>query len=402
MEEIIKRNNNVLKDKENTEDLLETAENMLLDVQSIKDSNLVRTMPIASLAELGGGVASLLPTFRTITETVDFDTEGLYGLANKCSGDNLKMARDGTYWGAFKTAGGKSKFAKLQEVGPLSANTVTTMPVDPTTMMMAVALYSIENKLSDIVEMQKQILSFLEIEKESEIEADVQVLTNLICNYKSNWDNELFVMNHHKLVIDIKKTSLKHMCSYRKNIQDAFSKKKIIVDKNKVKSILNDLERKFKYYRMSLYTYSLASLLEIMLSGNFKENYILNIKKEVEEYAKEYRMIFDEASKYLEKMGFSALDTVLLGGVGIASKKVGDLIGAIPVVNKGPIDEFLQEGGKKLENRAFDQKLKFAHDFATLGNPQTGMLVEKMEDLIDIYNHTNTICFDKENIYCLA
>ena len=153
---------------------------------------------------------------------------------------------------------------------------------------------------------------------------------------------------------------------------------------------------------MSLYTYSLASLLEIMLSGNFKENYILNIKKEVEEYAKEYRMIFDEASKYLEKMGFSALDTVLLGGVGIASKKVGDLIGAIPVVNKGPIDEFLQEGGKKLENRAFDQKLKFAHDFATLGNPQTGMLVEKMEDLIDIYNHTNTICFDKENIYCLA
>ena len=290
----------------------------------------------------------------------------------------------------------------MQEVGPLSANTVTTMPVDPTTMMMAVALYSIENKLSDIVEMQKQILSFLEIEKESEIEADVQVLTNLIRNYKSNWDNELFVMNHHKLVIDIKKTSLKHMCSYRKNIQDAFSKKKIIVDKNKVKSILNDLERKFKYYRMSLYTYSLASLLEIMLSGNFKENYILNIKKEVEEYAKEYRMIFDEASKYLEKMGFSALDTVLLGGVGIASKKVGDLIGAIPVVNKGPIDEFLQEGGKKLENRAFDQKLKFAHDFATLGNPQTGMLVEKMEDLIDIYNHTNTICFDKENIYCLA
>ena len=97
MEEIIKRNNNVLKDKENTEDLLETAENMLLDVQSIKDSNLVRTMPIASLAELGGGVASLLPTFRTITETVDFDTEGLYVLANKCSGDNLKMARDGTY-----------------------------------------------------------------------------------------------------------------------------------------------------------------------------------------------------------------------------------------------------------------------------------------------------------------
>ena len=114
MEEIIKKNNNVLEDKENTEDLLETAENMLLDVQSIKDSDLIRTIPIASLAELGSGVASLLPTFRTITETVDFDAEGLYILANKCGGDCLKMSRDGTYWGAFKTAGGKSKLAKLQ------------------------------------------------------------------------------------------------------------------------------------------------------------------------------------------------------------------------------------------------------------------------------------------------
>jgi hypothetical protein len=41
---------------------------------------------------------------------------------------------------------------------------------------MAVALFSIEQELGKIEEMQKQIMSFHEIEKESEIEADVEML----------------------------------------------------------------------------------------------------------------------------------------------------------------------------------------------------------------------------------
>ena len=51
-------------------------------------------------------------------------------------------------------------------------------------MMMAVALFSIEQQLGNIAEMEKQILSFLEIEKESEIEADVETLTSIIKKYK--------------------------------------------------------------------------------------------------------------------------------------------------------------------------------------------------------------------------
>ena len=193
--------------------------------------------------------------------------------------------------------------AKLQSAGPLSASSTTTIPVNPATMMMAVALYSIEKKLGDIEEMQKQILSFLEIEKESEIEADVQMLTNLIRNYKSNWDNEHFVASNHKLVIDIKRTALKHMNSYQKNMKAVLAKKILLVDQNKIKSISAELKKKIEYYRMSLYTYSLASLLEIMLSGNFKEEYITGIKAEIEKYTAEYRLIFDESSRYLEKLG---------------------------------------------------------------------------------------------------
>ncbi len=81
---------------------------------------------------------------------------------------------------------------------------------------------------------------------------------------------------------------------------------------------------------------------------------------------------------------------------------MGDLIGAIPVVKKGTVDEFLQDKGKKLEKKAYYQKSKAVHDFAALGNPQTGVLTEKMQDMIDIYNHTEQICFDRENIYLVG
>ena len=55
-----------------------------------------------------------------------------------------------------------------------------------------------------------------------------------------------------------------------------------------------------------------------------------------------------------------------------------------------------------MENEASRQKSQAVHDFAALGNPQTGVLTEKMQDMIDIFNHTEKICFDRKNIYLVA
>ncbi len=62
------------------------------------------------------------------------------------------------------------------------------------------------------------------------------------------------------------------MTSYRKSVVDDLSSKKLIVSQSTVTEMLNKLLKKFKYYRLSLYTFSWASLLEIMLSGDFDEN----------------------------------------------------------------------------------------------------------------------------------
>lgn len=408
MSNIIKfnENTNIVPEQENeitrkNSDLLEISEDMLSDVRREISNTKTLSMPIAELALLGTGVSSLIPALRTVTQTTTFNAQGLYQLANASVGDALKKANNGNFWGAFKTADGASKFAQLQAAGPVSTTNTAVMPIDPATMMMAVALFAIEQQLKGIEEMQKQILSFLEIEKESEIEADVEILSKIITSYKNNWNNKHFVASNHKMVLDIQRTARKNMLSYKKKVAELLDSKKLIVAQSKVKATLNDLQKKFKYYRLSVYTFSMASLIEIMLSGNFKEEYISDVKTEIKKFSLEYRDLFTECSMYLEKMTSVSVEANVMKGIGVASKAVGKFIGSIPVVKEGQVDEFLQDSGAHLKENALDMQKNVIEVFAELHNPGTGVFMDKMDDMIQIYNHTDRICFDDKKIYLL-
>lgn len=400
MGEIIKNNKNNIEEIQN--DLIKVTEGLLLDARADLSDKKTLSVPIAELSTLGAGVASLVPALNTVTQTTTIATEGLYQLANAGVGDVLKAAKDGKFWPSFKTVDGGSKLAQLQAAGPLSATTTITAAINPATMMMAVALFSIEKELSNIAEMEKQILSFLEIEKESEIETDVEMLMDIVKKYKLNWDNEHFVASNHKLVLDIQRTARKNMNGYQKKVAEVLSSKLLIVAQNKVNSTFNDLEKKFKYYRLSLYTFSLASLMEIMLSGNFKEEYITGIKEQISEMSEIYRDLFEKCSLQLEKMSNSAIEANVLKGLGTAGNAVGKFIGNIPLVKEGPVDEFLQNSGSKLKRNAIGMEKKAVQEFATISNPGTGIFIEKMEDMIQIYNRTESICFDDKKIYLVA
>jgi hypothetical protein len=97
-------------------DLAESTWEILADAQSdYKNTKRAITIPMAQLSTLGAGVSSVVPAFRTVTQTTAIDAHGLYRLANEEVGDVLKAAKDGNYWAAFKTANNKSKMVKLKE-----------------------------------------------------------------------------------------------------------------------------------------------------------------------------------------------------------------------------------------------------------------------------------------------
>lgn len=402
MEEIVKINNNEIEASTGNYGLVELTEGMLAEARaSISNNSNTLSVPITELSILGASISSLIPALNTVTRTTTIATDGLYQLANAGVGDVLKIAKNGNFWGAFKTADGKSKFAQLQAVGSISATTETAPAFNPATMMMAVALFSIEKELGKIVDMEKEILSFLEIEKASEIEADVETLMGIVKKYKLNWDNEYFVASNHKLVLDIQRTARKNMNAYQKKVNEILKAKQFIIGQSKVNSMLVDLEKKFQYYRLSLYTFSLASMMEVMLGGNFKEEYITGIRDEIRAMSDKYRELFSDCSVRLEKLGNNAVEANVIKRIGTAGKLVGKFIGNIPIVKEGPVDEFLQDTGDKLCRNAAGMEIKAVKTFAILGNPETRVFIEKMDDMVQIYDHTSQICFDKERIYLL-
>lgn len=387
----------------NEHDLIEKTSGMLADVRMDIEKATSLSMPIAQLSTLGAGVSSLIPAFRTVTETTSFASEGLYRIVNAAAGDVLKTNAAGTIkYGALKTAEGASKMAQLAEAESVTVTSEAVAALNPATLMMAVALFSIEQELGNIAEMEKHILSFLEYEKEAEIEADVQTLGKIITEYKHNWDNERYLASNHKMVLDIKRTARKNMLSYQKSVTDVVSEKKLVVVQNKVNSYMESLVKKFKYYRLSLFTFSMASMLEVMLSGNMKEDYIDNIKSELESFSMQYRDLFGKGSEYLEKLGHASVEASVLKGIGVASDAVGKFIGKIPLVEKGPADEFLQDSGARIQKSALGMETGAVAQFAAVSNPGVRVFIEKLEDMNRIYNHTAEICFDNKQIYLIA
>ena len=382
--------------------LLEVSQDLLVDSRTTLEDKKALSVPISELSTLGAGVASLIPTLNTVTQTTTIAVDGLYRVANAGIGDVLKAAKNGNFWGAIKTADGASKMAQFQAAGPITATTKAVSAFNPATMMMAAALYSIEKDLSEISETQKKILSFLEAENESQIEADVDSLTNIAANYKYTWDNEVSVAGNHKLALDIQNRARKNIRLYAKQIADTISAKHMIVAQKDIDRALADLEKKFKYYRLSLFTFSLASLMGIMLSGNFEEEYIDKIKAEIEALSDSYREQFEKGSLYLERLGNAGAETAIVKRVASTGKTLGKFIGSIPVVKEGSVDEFLQEKGELLQNKACEREMKAISTFSALSNPGTRVFVNKMEDMIQIYNHTSSICVDKQNIYLIA
>ena len=336
--------------EDNSLDLINVGESMLTEARSnsvLKQESM--WMPIAELTTLGGGVASAIPALNTVTQEIAFNTGGLYRLANEAAGDTLKLAKNGNFWGAFHTLEGGSKFAQLKSAESIGAVSKVSAGLNPAMLMMAIALFSLEKELKLISDNQKRIVSFLQNEKNAEIEADLITLTEIVTKYKYNWDNERYVVSNHKMVCDLQRTSRKNMLFYQKEAQDALASKQLLFASGRVNTLLNDMTKRFQYYRLSLYTFALSSMSEIILSGNFQEENISRVVDDIDQNSNEYRELFSKCSEFLEKISHGAIDTALRKGSGVAINSVGKLVGSIPKVKERQVNDYLENIGTQIK-----------------------------------------------------
>ena len=178
-----KKKNEILEQEANKEEkysLVEMNNYMLSDVRKNDLSKNTYSLSISKLSEISPIAVPTANNIKTITEQNTKPSQTLYKITNLGKKDSLKSMKDGkTFWGAIKKEDGSSTMAKLKEVK--SNNAIT---LDPTIMMMSVALVSIEQELGEIKELSKKIYSFLEHEKESEIESDLEILNKNIRDFR--------------------------------------------------------------------------------------------------------------------------------------------------------------------------------------------------------------------------
>lgn len=370
--------------------------------RELSEEKIIVNIPLVNLTALGAGIASLLPTMRTVTQTVTQNTDGLFRLVNAGVGDTLKIARNGNYWGALKTSAGVSKMAQFQSVNPISTVTNTTLPINPTMLLMVAMLYKIDQKLDEIKAQTQKILNFLEIEKESEIEADIETLSAIFAKYKYNWENEQFVESNYKSALDIQRTARKNIISYARYVSEALSKRNLLVSQTQVNKKLNELLKLFKYYRMSIYVFAMSSLAELILGGDFREENIEMAKDELTKISEKYGEMYGLSVSALEGLSESSVKINILKGLGSTSRTVGKAIGQIPVISRGQLDEFLSDKGQKMRDDALDIEQQTTEAFAQIRDLGIDRYTELMENIISIYNRTSDIYFDDNEIYLVG
>ena len=163
-----------------------------------------------------------------------------------------------------------------------------------------------------------------------------------------------------------------------------------------------DLRKKFSYYRLALYTFSMASFEEILLSRNFEEDNVVYVLSELEKLSLSYRELFTQSSVFLEKAAGQSVETNVIKGIGSVSRAAGSMIGKIPIVKKGSVDEILQENGSQIKSNAEKTEKNIVESLSKSRDPGTGLFMDKLKDIICIFNHTGEICCDEKRIYLIT
>lgn len=334
---------------------------------------------IASTGVIGGTIASAIAKITTSGAT--------YKIANGAPGFALKQASDGTFWAALKN-GSSSKMVKLIETKP-----ETFMATSVVAVAAVVAVIVVEKQIHKILENQKQIISFLENEREAAIEADVKMLSEIVEKYGCNFSNEKYITTHHNLVVEIKRTALKNMNTFKKGFDKFLSSVDGLEIEKSLQEKLDNLIREFKYYRLSLYTYCLSSFLDVLLGCEFKEENIVKTKQYISDAVKEYDALYNKCEEKIIKKSKNTLGSNIKKGVGKVVKFIGDK------TIKTKAGKAMSDSGTNTLKQAEKLQKKFALEFESMKDSKVLIFNAKLDEIDFIYNKASEMSCDQENLY---
>ena len=357
-------------------------------------------IPFNEIAMFGGMAASFLPMFRTVTQDFSIGCEGLYRMSfpEGVVGELAKFKDGSGYLGTIMNNGFAGQ-ARWNPVENLQGVSTAVMAVDPLMLVMAGVIASVDKKMDAIQETNKEILDFLEIDKESQLKANVQVLTDVMNNFKYNWDNEKYKSSRYNQVIGIEKEAKKDINFYRTNVMKLMTKVKSSHSGHDIEMKAKKIQAGLKNYQLALYISSFAKYLSVLLLENFERDYLNSIVAELQEMSYQYRLFYSECYETIETASQGSIGKYVLVGLAGASHLAGKTIEKIPVIRKGPVDEALIAAGNKLSDVKEDVVSKPTNQIMERKQEVVSEFIDSINKVNRLYNKPMIVQFSDENLY---
>ena len=199
--------------------------------------------------------------------------------------------------------------------------------------------------------------------------------------------------------MDIRQSAIHSLELYRSQIQKHMERRSIMPSDRDVKKQLEQLLDEMQDYRLALYLYGFACLVEVLLQENFKAQYLASIARSINDKALEYRDLYTNVYTRVEERAKSTLQSKALEALSAVSRAAGKTVEKVPVISKSQLDENLISAGEVLgersENRA-DSALGWLTQYSS---DCVRPFVEQIRAIDRVYNSPIDILFDSENVY---
>lgn len=411
---------NALIGKNNSTDIAPIGETTITTVASdafpvvkLQDNQLAayKQIPLAGLAALGTAFAQLPEGARTIVESVSktvatnetlfvgINPKGIPGFLREnefgTTGNIMQINAQGK-----QVIAGRMRFKAIDGL-PINETTTTVMPVDPMLMVVAVALMTIEKKLDGIQKSVDEVMQFLKQEKQSRQRGNLNMLSEIMEDYKANCRNEKHCMSRINEVLSIKTASLQDIDFYQNQISAELKRQKGLHGSKASQDLIDAVAYQFAEYQLACHLYAFSSFLDVMLQGDFSTSSIERVTDKMVAMSKRYEALYADCHSQIAKYQQSSIEAQIVGGIGVATKGLGKAIAAVPVIREGPVDEALISAGDSIGRYNRDTVRQKLQTLETFEDSRMTLFVENLQSVNLLHNTENAMITDGTHLYLL-
>ena len=347
-------------------------------------------VPLSRITALGVGFEPLTAALQQVLSGGEA-VSGIYRVTIP-AGTHLAQFKGSTdFLGAALGAGRIEAQARL--------NPLIFSPAAVGTLLMAATLANIDKKLDAIQETQQEMLDFLKAKERSALMGDLEFLADVFNNYKYNWNSEKYKAANYIKDMDIRQSAMHSLELYRSQIQKHMEKRSIMPSDRDVKKQLEQLLDEMQNYRLALYLYGFACLVEVLLQENFEAQYLASIARSINDKALEYRELYTNVYTRVEERAKSTLQSKALGSLSAVSRAAGKTVEKMPVISKSQLDENLISAGEVLGEQSENRADSALGQLKQYSSDCVRPFVEQIRAIDRVYNSTMDILFDNENVY---